>query len=207
MTFRTSLLAAIASLGMATAAYAAPVTGQISLGGYAQSANSVGMGTATGLSFASGSSSSPTISGTSGLLYSFGSGSGSFAGLACASTSGACGTIQNIANFSSEPATKSFLTLTTGSSTAISFDLTSVTNVSHGTDVNGGSVTFTANGTINYTGFDATAGTFILTAQGNNIVSFSATTLAAATPEPASLAILGGSLAALGLVRRRAKSV
>ena len=61
MRLNTSLLAAIASLGLATAASAAPVTGQISIGGYAQSANSVGMGTATGLSFASGSSSSPTI--------------------------------------------------------------------------------------------------------------------------------------------------
>ena len=80
--------------------------------------------------------------------------------------------------------------------------------MTHTLDATGGSITFTANGTINYTGFDATAGQFILTAQGNNIVSFSATTLSAATatPEPASLAVLGASLAGLDLIRRKEKS-
>ena len=43
MRLNTTFLAAIASLGLATGASAAPVTGQISIGGYAQSANSVGM--------------------------------------------------------------------------------------------------------------------------------------------------------------------
>ncbi|RYF16176.1 MAG: PEP-CTERM sorting domain-containing protein [Oxalobacteraceae bacterium] len=64
---------------------------------------------------------------------------------------------------------------------------------------------FLANGFINYSGFDRTAGTFNLTAQGDNITSFSATTLAAATsvPEPSSMAILGASLAAIGLIRRK----
>ena len=53
-------------------------------------------------------------------------------------------------------------------------------------------------------GYADTAGLFTLTTQGSALVAtFSASGLATAIPEPVSLAVLGGSLAALGLVRRR----
>lgn len=212
MNVRNTVIAAAAALGLSTAgAYAVPISGQISLGGYAQANGSVGMGGATGISFANASGSS--VSGTSGVLTSFGAGSGSFAALgACSSTTTGCGSIKNITSFAAIPTSgntptiSSFLTLSNGTGPVVTFDLNSLTSVTRNQDNLGGSLTFTAAGTINYSGFDATAGQFILTAQGNNIVSFSATTLSTAVPEPMSLALLGGSLAAVGLIRRK-KSV
>lgn len=212
MNVRNTVIAAAAALGLSTAgAYAVPVSGQISLGGFAQANGSVGMGGATGISFANASGSS--VTGTSGVLTSFGAGTGAFSALgACSSTTTGCGSIKDIVSFASiptsgsTPAISSFLTLSSGTGPTVTFDLNSLTSVTRNQDAVGGSLTFTAAGTINYTGYDATAGQFILTAQGNNIVSFSATTLSTAVPEPMSLALLGGSLAAVGLIRRK-KSV
>lgn len=200
MNLRTSLLAAVACVTMASAAAnATPVTGQISLAGYVAAVGSVGMASATGLDFVMGATG--TLSpGVAGGLTSFGQGTGSFAGLSCGSAAGGCGSIKDLANFSTP--VSSFLTLTTGTSTAISFDLASITAISRDAATN--SLTFSATGTINYTGLDSTAGTFFLTAQGDSLTSFSATTLPAANvPEPVSLAILGSALAITGLVRRK----
>ncbi len=199
MNLRTSLLAAVASVGLASAAYAVPVSGQISLNGYAAAIGSVGMGAATGIDFVSGATGSRDP-GTAGVLTSYGAGSGSFAGLACNNNN--CGSIKDLQTFTGG-AISSFLTLNTSNSTAVSFDLASITSVARDATTN--SITMRASGTINYTGFISLEGTFFLTAQGDNITSFSATTLGVASnvPEPASLALLGGSLAFGGLVRRK----
>jgi hypothetical protein len=198
MIFRKVLLAAVASLGMVGAANAAPVTGQISLNGYAEATGSAGFGAATGIAFANGTGTS--VSGSSGAISSYGAESGSFATLGSC-TGGSCGTIKNITTLSTAAAPiSSFLTLTTIGPT-VTFDLSSITAVRH--DSSTDAVSFAATGVINFSGYDPTAGTFLFTAQGDNITSFSATTLAVASPEPASLAILGGSLAAFAMLRRK----
>ncbi len=199
MRLHTSLLAAAAFLGMSSAAFAIPVSGQLSLGGYAAAIGSTGMGAATGIDFVANSTASRSP-GAAGGITMFGAGTGSFAGFSCNSGAGACGSIQDISSFASQGALTNFLTLTSGGTT-VSFDLTKISNVSNDTANN--QLGFTATGFISETGFERTAGTFNLTAQGDNIVSFSATTLAANIPEPTSMMVLGGSLALIGLIRRK----
>ena len=192
----------VLALSLATLPAAADtLTGKISLGGYAQS-NTGSMSTATGLAFADASGSS--VSGTSGAVAFFGAGTGTFSGAGgCASFTTGCGTIYDIANFASEPATASFLTLTTDLG-AITFDLTSVSSVTHTPF----SLSVTALGTINLSGYDATPGELVLGSQAGGIDSFNANLYALApnvvpTPEPSSLMLLSGSTLLLSFRRVR----
>lgn len=196
--FCKQFIAVAVTIFISASVYAAPITGQISFEGYAESPNSTGMGTAAGIDFANGSGY--TVSGTSGGIYSYGAGSGSFAAFSGSSSSGTAGTIMDIANFSTEPATNSEVTFNTQGGPTISFDLTSIEQVSDNSGDN--SLTFTAIGTTNFLGYDPTPATLIFTAQANNIVSFSATLLAT-TPEPASLTLLSAASMLLTLRRRR----
>lgn len=210
---RHAILAALVCAGLPVVAAASPVTGQISLGGYGEgtSGGSVApMGMATGVSFANASGTS--VSGTSGLINSYGAGSGSFGLLgACLSSSTGCGTIKDIANFATASNISPFISLNS-SSVAVTFDLVSISSVGHATGPDGGSLTFRGLGTLYMTGFDPTAGTFILTTQGSNITSFAAT-LIAATPttpavvEPATWAMLMTGFGAVGTAARRRRLV
>lgn len=138
--------------------------------------------------------------GTPGVLTSYGTGLGSFTGVACANPLG-CGTIQDLASLVTGPlAISNFVVLTGGTNVSpISFDLASISNINRGTN---GFLTFTANGTINWAGFDPTPGTFLFSAQGLTITSFSATALSA-VPEPATWAMMLLGFAGMGMVIRR----
>lgn len=203
---RFSLAALVLAVASIPAA-ASPVTGYISIGGFAES-NTGSMATATGVPFSDAAGTS--VSGTSGSLNSFGSGTLSFAALGnCASTSTGCGTIKDITNLASQGPLTAFFTLNTGTPTAVSFDLTSIGNITHPA---GGFLNFAALGTINFTGYDSTPGVFAFSAQGNNIVTFSGTLMAtpqtSPVPEPGSFLLLSTPtlLLAFGRVRRRITS-
>lgn len=184
---------------MSGAVFATPVNKQISLPGYAQATAFVSMGAATGIDFVTGATGTASP-GVAGGITSYGQGSGSFASIgACGMAGGGCGTIKDLASFA-PGASSRFLTLDGG---VVSIDLTSIDAVDHFMVTN--SVALSATGVIHFAGFDDTVGTFMLTAQGDEMTSYSATILSAAiaVPEPISIALFGSGLAAVGLVRRK----
>jgi hypothetical protein len=105
-------------------------------------------------------------------------------------------------NFATASGTELFFSPTSGPSN-FTFTITGPVTVTHnGSDF----LNVLGNGTFTETGFDATAGSFNLTAQGNQLVSF--TLGASATPEPNSLILLGsGMLSGAGMLLRRRRSI
>ena len=203
MKLGAKLLAAGAALFMSTQANAATqVSGQISIGGYAAPANGGSWDLATGIdAIADGNPGTPLSPGVAGGLTSFGAATGSFFGMACSNLSGSCGTIKDIPDFSAFAAILNYITLNQNN---FEFDLNSITNISTST-FGGGSLSLTGNGIIRMTGYDPTAAVFTLTAQGNQITSFSASTTA--VPEPGTWAMMILGFGALGYsLRRRRRS-
>jgi len=173
------LLAAAAVIGLwAGQASAVPITGQISLAG-------ADTFTPTSVDF----------TGPADIVTS----SGSYAAVL-----GTCNDCVAMTDFNS--ASTNFVVYS--GSNGLSLTLTDV--VFSFTDATQDRLDVTGSGIATLTGFDPTPASFSLTTQGianDGPFSFSATTIPAAVPEPASLMILGSALVGFGWVARRRRSV
>lgn len=197
MQLKTLLLAAVATVALAAPSMAAPITdgSQLNIGGFVRGDGGQ-IATTNSLDFTTGGGATP---GTPGNLETA-NGTGSFAGIACV---GNCGTINDIPDITTYTGT--VYTLTSG----LTFALTSPASVTRIAATPGTLSTLILNGTGTLVGggFDLTSAIFTLTAQGNNVTTFSASTIGTVpVPEPVSAALFGMGLLGLGLVRARRKA-
>lgn len=186
MRARTTFLAAIPLLFAALPTQAAHIIGTISVSGAVRPVGSSDMSTATGLDFFDIFSPATTGPGVPGTVTTA-VGTGTFASLACL----ACGTIQDLPNFSVGPIAN-FIQLNSG----IAFDLLSISAVQQSA-LPSPNMTLYALGTLRYAGFQDTAARLTLTTQGIGPTTFSSIALSA-VPEPASWALMIAGFGLLG---------
>jgi hypothetical protein len=195
-----SILAGTAlAFGVVQPVAAAPtITGGINSNGYVianPTSGTISQATSLDFNTATGTPSP----GTPGVLSSYGSGTGSFAGVACSGVP-SCGSIQDISSLVlGAQSISSFFILTGGNNVnPISFDLTGITLIDRS---NPTFLNVSASGIFNWSGFDPTPGVFQFSAQGSNVTSFSLS--AQAVPEPATWALMLLGFGGIGLAMRR----
>jgi hypothetical protein len=200
----STLRAAVAAAALLIApavADAAPILGgsSISLNGFVNG-NTSKIGNATALDFTD--STNTASPGVAGVLSAYGSGTGSFAGVSCAT--GSCGSILDIASLTVGAQTiTNFLSLTGGTNASpITYTLSSIDSIQRLGDF----LLFSGSGTFSYQGYDPTPGTFMFTAQGTTMTTFSASTVAA-VPEPITWALLIVGMGGIAFSWRRRKKV
>jgi hypothetical protein len=182
----SAVIAGAALIGSAQAAIIG--SGSVSMAGGFTPTGGPNIASATGVHF--------LPAGAGNVVVTNGGGTGGFASL----TTGTTGSIHD---FAFKPFTPQAAFLTIG---AFTFDLNTISIESQ----NANFLNLHGVATVHAAGFDTTQASFDFSGQGGGApatFSWSATSTAAAVPEPMTVGLLGIGLAAFGFMRRRAEEI